>query len=116
MGIRKTPILRIRKKVHLYTDHQALETLKERNRSNKQYNARLTKWLDRLTHFDIAIQHIAGSNLKITDYLSSNPVEGAISEKNYDEEYLINILGEHGDLNLKRTTIRGPITMQQNHN
>ena len=44
-------------RVHLYTDHQALEPLIKRNRSNKQYSARLTRWLDRLTHFDIAIKH-----------------------------------------------------------
>ena len=62
------------KRVHLYTDHQALEPLIKRNRSNKHYSARLTRWLDRLTHFDIAIQHIAGSSLKFTDYLSRNPV------------------------------------------
>ena len=31
------------KKVHLYTDHQASEPLTERNRSNKQYSARLTR-------------------------------------------------------------------------
>ena len=89
------------KKVHLYTDHQALEPLIKRNRSNKQYSARLTRWLDRLTHFDISIQHTAGSNLKFTDYLSRNPVEGATPEENYDEEYVINILAEQAGLNLK---------------
>ena len=89
------------KKVHLYTDHQALEPLIKRNRSNKQYSARLTRWLDRLTHFDISIQHIAGSNLKFTDYLSRNPVGGATPEENYDEEYVINILAEQAELNLK---------------
>ena len=58
------------KKVHLYTDHQALEPLNKRNRCNKQNSTRLTQWLDRLTHCDISIQHIAGSILKLTDYLS----------------------------------------------
>ena len=53
------------KKVYLYTDHQALEPIIKRNRCNKQYSARLTRWLDRLANFDIAIQLIAGSNLKI---------------------------------------------------
>ena len=89
------------KKVYLYTDHQALEPLIKRNRCNKQYSARLTRWLDRLAHFDIAIQHIAGSNLKFTDYLSRNPVEGATPEDNYDEEYVINILSEQAKLNAK---------------
>ena len=58
-------------------------------------------WLDRLTHFDISIQHIAGSNLKFTDYLSRNTVGGATPEENYEEEYVINILFEHAKLNLK---------------
>ena len=89
------------KKVHLYLDHQALEPLIERNRSNKQYIERLTRWLDRLTHFDVSIQHIAGSNLKFTDYLSTNPAGGATPEENYDEEYVINIVPEQAELNLK---------------
>ena len=73
----------------------------KRNRSNKQYSARLTRWLDRLTHFDISIQHIAGSNLNFTDYLSRNPVGGLTPKENYDEEYVINILAEQAELNLK---------------
>ena len=89
------------KKVHLYTDHQALEPLIKRKRSNKLYSARLMRWLDRLTQFDITIQHIAGSNLKFTDYLSRNPVGGATPEESYDEEYVINILAEQAELNLK---------------
>ena len=68
------------KKVHLYTDHQALEPLIKRNRSNKENSARLTRWLDRLTYFDISIQHIAGSYLKFTDYLR-NPVEEPCRKK-----------------------------------
>ena len=89
------------KKVHLYTDHQALEPLIKRNRSNHQYSARLTRWFDRLAHFDIAAQHFAGSNLKFTAYLSRNPVGGAPIENKYDEEYVINILAEHAELNAK---------------
>ena len=100
-GLEKFRFYLYGKKVYLYTDHQALEPLIKRNRCNKQYSARLTRWLDRLAHFDIAIQHIAGSNLKFTDYLSRNPVEGATPEDNYDEEYLIDILSEQAKLNAK---------------
>ena len=73
-GLEKIRFYLYGKKVYLYTVHQALEPLIKRNRCNKKYSARLTRWLDRLTHFDISIQHIAGSNLKFTDYLSRNPV------------------------------------------
>ena len=65
--------------------------------------------MDRLTHFDISIQHIAGSNLKFTDYLSRNPVRGATPEENYDEDNVINILPEKAELNLKY----GPIFADQ---
>ena len=108
-GLEKFRFYLYGKKVHLYTDHQALEPFIKRNRCNKQYSARLTRWLDRLTHFDISIQHIAGSNLKFTDYLSRNPVGGATPEENYEEEYVISILTEHSELNLKY----GPIFVDQ---
>ena len=77
----------------------------KRNRCNRQYSARLTRWLDRLAHFDIAIQHIAGSNLKFTDFLSRYPVENASNEEVYDEQYVINILSEQAELNAKYGTL-----------
>ena len=78
-----------------------MEPIIKRNRSNTQYSARLTRWLDHLTPFDIPIQHIAGNNLKFIDYLSGNPVGGATPEEIYDEEYVINILAEQAKLNMK---------------
>ena len=61
------------KPIKLLTDHQALEPSIERNRSNKTYSARLTRWLDRLAHFSINVNHITGKHLALTDYLSRNP-------------------------------------------
>ena len=52
-GLEKLRFLLYGKKVFYNTDHQALEPLIKRNRCNKQYSARLTRWLDRLAHFDI---------------------------------------------------------------
>ena len=62
------------KPIELLTDHQALEPLIKRKRSNKTYSARLTRWLDRLAHFDINIKHIAGKHLTLTGCLSRNPI------------------------------------------
>ena len=39
--------------------------------------------------------------MKFTEYLSRNPVGGATPEENYDEEYVIIILAEQAELNLK---------------
>ena len=100
-GAREIPILSIRKENLFISDHQALEPLIKRNRCKRQYSARLTRWLDRLAHFDIAIQPIAGNNIKFTDFLSRNPVEKAASEDVYYEQYIINILSEQTDLNAK---------------
>ena len=111
-GLEKFRFYLYGKKVFLYLDHQALEPLIKRNRCNLQYSARLTRWLDRLAHFDIAIQHIAGSNLKFTDFLSRNPVENAATEDVYDEQYVINILSEQAELNLKY----GSLFVDQLHN
>ena len=57
--------------------------------------------MDRLAHFDIAVQLITGSNLKFTNFLSRNPIGRAAIEDKYDKEFLINILAEHAALNAK---------------
>ena len=70
------------KKVHLYTDHQTLDSLVKRNRRNKQYSIELKKnKLERLIYFDISIQQISGSNLIYTDYFSRNSVGRAMLGK-----------------------------------
>ena len=79
----------------LLTDHQALEPLIKRNRSNKTYSARLTRWLDRLAHFTINVNHIAGEHLALTDYLSRNPSMPPPTDEAYDEEYVINSIMPH---------------------
>ena len=113
LGLEKFRFYLYGKKVFLYTDHQALEPLIKRNRCNKQYSARLTRWLDRLAHFDISVQHIAGSNLKFTDFLGRNPVEDATTENMYDEQYVMNILNSYRTSRIEfkiRKNLYEPIT------
>ena len=83
------------KPIKLLTDHQALEPLIKRNRSNKTYSARLTRWLDRLAHFTINVNHIAGKHLALTDYLSRNPNAPPQQDEAYEEEYVINSIVPH---------------------
>ena len=80
------------KPIELLTDHQALEPLIKRNRTNKTYSARLTRWLDRLAHFDINIKHIAGKHFALTNYLSRNPFSKPESIEKYDQGYVNNCL------------------------
>ena len=65
------------KQVQLYSDHQALEPLLNRNKTNKQYSARLTRWLDRLNRFDISLKYTAGREIKFTDFIRRNPTKTA---------------------------------------
>ena len=86
------------KRINLLTDHQALQPLLKRNRAHKQYSARLTRWLDRLGHFDVNVQYTAGKNIPLTDYLSRHPIVNelgteelnASEEKEAEEEFVIN--------------------------
>ena len=78
------------KPIEISTDHQSVKPLIKGNRSNKTYSARLTRWLDRLAHFDINIKHIAEKHLALTDYLSRNPISKPEPIENYDEKYVIN--------------------------
>ena len=60
--------------MNLLTDHEALQPLLKKNRAHKQYSARLTRWLDRLSHFDVNVQYTAGENIPLADYLSRHPI------------------------------------------
>ena len=82
------------KQIQLFSDHQALEPLLKRNKTNKQYSARLTRWLDRLNHFDITFKHTDGKEIKFTDFVSRNPTKNPEPEENYEEEFVINAIGQ----------------------
>ena len=83
------------KPIEILTDHQALEPLIKRNRSNKTYSSRLTRWLDRLAHFTINKNHIAGKHLSLTNCLRRNPSAPPQTDEAYDEEYVINNILPH---------------------
>ena len=104
------------KPVKLSTDHQALEPLIKRNRSNKTYSARLTRWLDRLAHFTINVNHIAGKHLALTDYLSRNPVTPAQNDDVYEEEYVINSIAPHYGFVSKFGCLSNHFTQSQSTN
>ena len=80
--------------VYLYTNHQALEPSIKSNRAYQQYSAGLTRWLDRLAHFDISIKHTAQRNLLLTGYLSRHPTQETTIEETHDEEYVSNIFSK----------------------
>ena len=89
------------KQIQSFSDHQALEPLLKRNKTNKQYSARLTRWLDRLNHFDISLKHTAGKEIKFTDFFSRDPTEKPEPEENYNEEFVINAIAQLATVNAR---------------
>ena len=98
-GLERFKIHLYGKQVQLFLDHQALEPLLKRNKINKQYSARLTRWLDRLNHFDISLEYTAGKEIKFTNFISRNPTEIAEPEENYEEEFVINAIAQLATVN-----------------
>ena len=86
------------KQIQLFSDHQAVEPLLKRIQTNKQYSARLTRWLDSLNHFDISLKHTAGKEINFIDFVSRNPPETAEPEENY-QEIVINAIAQLATVN-----------------
>ena len=59
------------------------------NRSNKSYNSRLTRWIDRLLTFQFDIEHLPGAKMGLVDYISGHPFQQAKKISNYDEESIL---------------------------
>ena len=59
------------------------------NKSNKSYNSRLTRWVDRLLLFDFSIDHLPGSKMGLVDYISRDPQQKAVNISAYDEQIIV---------------------------
>ena len=104
------------KPIKSLTDHQALEFLIKRNRSNKTYSARLTRWRDRLAHFSINVSHIAGKHLALTDYLSRNPSPPPQADDAYGDEYVIINIEPHFKFMIKYGCLSNHLDQSQREN
>ena len=71
------------------TDHRALLSIMKENRSNKSYNSRLTRWVDRLLPFQFDIEHLPGAKMGLVDYLSRHPSQKTKKVSAYDEEFIV---------------------------
>ena len=59
------------------TDHRALLSILKKIRSNKSYNSRLTRWIDRLLPFQFDIEYLPGAKMGLVDYNSTQPNQKA---------------------------------------
>ena len=99
MGFRKITILPIRKTNSTILGPPSPRTTTKK--TNKQFSVRLTRWLDRLNHFNISLKHTSGKEIMFTDFISRNPTEKPEPEKNYEEELVINAIAQLATVNAR---------------
>ena len=73
----------------IITDHRALLSIMEEHRSNKFYNSRLTRRIDRLLPFDFNNEHIPCAKMGLIDFISRQPIQKAKVTNKYDEEFAV---------------------------
>ena len=89
------------KEFTVITDHRALLSILKEHRSNKSYNSRLSRWVDRLLPYQFSIEHLLGAKMGLVDYISRNRYQPAKSVSKYDEELLVATLSSiHSDAQL----------------
>ena len=89
------------KEFTIITDHRALLSILKEYRSNKSYNSRLSRWVDRLLPYQFSIEHLPGAKMGLVDYISRNPYQPAKSVSKNDVEFLVATLSSiHSDAQL----------------
>ena len=71
------------------TDHRALLSILKEHRSNKSYNSRLSRWIDRLLPYNFTIEHMPGAKTGLVDYISRNAYARAKKISTYDEHFVV---------------------------
>ena len=71
------------------TDHKALVSALDENKSNKTYQSRLTRRVDRLLPYQFKVIHIPGKDMGIADYLSRDPKGEPWPESVLDEKFVV---------------------------
>ena len=68
---------------------QGLTSALGEHRSNKTYQSRLTRWVDRLLPYQFKVIHIPGRDMGIVDYLSREPNGEQWPESELDERFVV---------------------------
>ena len=105
------------KEFTVLTDHRALLSILKSHCSNKSYNSRLTRWIDRLLPFDFNIEHIPGTTMELVDYISRQPNQKAKIITQYDEEFMVATISRIHDAitTLFRNSNQTPFQKQHNN-
>ena len=99
------------------TDHKALVSALDENKSNKTYQSRLTRWVDRLLPYQFKVVHLPGKDMGIVDYLSRNPKGEPWPESVLDEKFVVtSIESFHKALDCLNSRINDQDRLDRNEN
>ena len=71
------------------TDHRALLSILKEHRSNKSYNSRLSRLIDRLILYNFTIEHMPGAKMGLVNYISRTHSQELKKVSTYDEHFVV---------------------------
>ena len=78
-----------KKNFTVVTDHRALLSILKAHRSNKSYNSRQSRWIDRLLPYHFTVEHMPGAKMGLVHYISRNPFARAKKLSTCDERFFV---------------------------
>ena len=99
------------------TDHKVLTSALDGNKSNKTYESRLTRWVDRLLPYQFNIVHIPGRDMGIVDSLSRDPFNDPWPESELDEKFVVATINSfHEALDCMNSSLKEIGSLDRNEN
>ena len=99
------------------TDHKALTSALDGNKSNRTCQSRLTQWVDRLLPYQFNIVHIPGRDIGIVDYLSRDPYNDPWPESELDEKFVVATINSfHEALDCMNNRLKETGSLDRNEN
>ena len=73
----------------IITDHRIVLSILKEHRSNKSYNSRLSRWVDRLLPYQFKIEHLPVAKMDLVNYISRNSYQPSKSFSKYYQDFLV---------------------------
>ena len=97
------------------TAHKGLTSALDGKKSNKTYQSRLTRWVDRLLPYQFNILHIPGRDMGIVDYLSRDPFNDPWPESELDKKFVVATINSfHEALDCMSSRLKGIGSLNRN--
>ena len=87
------------------------------NKSNKTYQSRLTRWVDRILPYQFKVVHILGKDMGIVDSFSRSPIGEPWLESEIDKKFVVALIDQfHAALDCLNSRLVDTNTFISNEN